>query len=63
MSAVCVAMLLPLTAFMEPQALEITIHMSTAQPTFMWWLMGNSMLAYFVNLTKYVAPENLLVIL
>ncbi|GAX74032.1 hypothetical protein CEUSTIGMA_g1482.t1 [Chlamydomonas eustigma] len=57
MSAVCVVMLVPLTVCMEPKALEITIQMSTAKPTFMWWLMGNSLLAYFVNLTNFMVTK------
>ncbi len=52
MSVVCVAILLPLTAVLEPTALAITMQMSATTPGFTWWLLGNSVLAYFVNLTK-----------
>lgn len=52
MSAVCVALLVPLTLFFEPGALKLTSELVTATPHFAWWLLANSMLAYFVNLTK-----------
>jgi hypothetical protein len=52
MSAVCVAILVPLTMIMEPTAVTIAMQMSISKPGFTWWLLGNSVLAYFVNLTK-----------
>lgn len=54
MSSICILLLVPLTMIMEPTALIVTAEMIATRPGFMWWLMGNSALAYFVNLTKCV---------
>ena len=52
MSAFCVAILVPMTLIMEPTALAVAVQMAATKPGFTWWLVGNSALAYFVNLTK-----------
>ncbi len=52
MSAVSVAILVPLTLVMEPNALHATIAVASINPGFYVWLVCNSMLAYAVNLTK-----------
>ncbi len=52
MSLVCVAVLVPLTMIMEPTAFASAATLAASYPNFTWWMLGNSILAYFVNLTK-----------
>jgi len=52
MSTVCIMLLVPMTMIMEPTALAVTAGMIETKPGFIWWLIGNSALAFFVNLTK-----------
>lgn len=52
MSCLSLAMLVPMTFLMEPSAwYEATTLMTQNGGAFGWWLAGNSVLAYFVNLT------------
>eukprot|EP00798_Chlamydomonas_sp_ICE-L_P023644 gene23644-9173_t len=67
MSLCSVGLLVPLTLFMEPEALNTTIALCRADSSFIWWLVGNSFLAYFVNLfnflvTMYTSPLTLQVL-
>lgn len=57
MSAICVALLVPLTCMLEPTAITKASELMATSPHFIWWLLGNSMLAYFVNLTNFLVTK------
>lgn len=67
MSICCIFILVPVTYLFEPEALDNTRAMMVEHPNFSYWLVGNSMLAFFVNLTnllvtKFAGPLTLQVI-
>mmetsp|Transcript_13757 Transcript_13757/g.29598 ORF Transcript_13757/g.29598 Transcript_13757/m.29598 type:complete len:373 (+) Transcript_13757:157-1275(+) len=67
MSAICVAILIPATVILEPNAYEVAARLTAAKSGFLWWLILNSSLAYAVNLTnflvtKYTSPLTLQVL-
>lgn len=54
MASASTALLLPATLLLEPQALAQVHELVAAKPNFLWWLVGNSTLAYAVNLTNFL---------
>ncbi|EFJ50855.1 plastidic phosphate translocator [Volvox carteri f. nagariensis] len=67
MSGVSVAILLPLTAVLEQASWQAAMDLVAKSSGFLYWLLGNSSLAYFVNLTnflvtKYTSPLTLQVL-
>lgn len=42
---------------MRPQAFHKTHLLIQQSPSFLWWLMGNSCLAYAVNLTNFMVTK------
>jgi len=57
MSCFSVLLLLPATALLEPTAFATTRALVEASPNFFWWLLGNSCLAYAVNLTNFLVTK------
>jgi drug/metabolite transporter (DMT)-like permease len=57
MSCFSVLLLLPATAILEPTAFATTRALVEASPGFFWWLLGNSCLAYAVNLTNFLVTK------
>jgi drug/metabolite transporter (DMT)-like permease len=57
MSCFSVLLLLPATAVLEPTAFATTRALMEASPGFFWWLLGNSCLAYAVNLTNFLVTK------
>jgi len=57
MSCFSVLLLLPATAVLEPAALATTRALVEASPGFFWWLLGNSCLAYAVNLSNFLVTK------
>ncbi len=52
MSAVSVPLLTVATLVLEPHALGAVLEQTSKHTGFLWWLLGSSILAYGVNLTK-----------
>ena len=52
MSSISVVLLLPTALLLEPGAFALTANLIKNDTGFVWWLLGNSFLAYFVNLFK-----------
>ena len=57
MSGCCILILLPVSICFEPEALVTTRAMMEQHPNFSYWLIGNSMLAFFVNLTNLLVTK------
>jgi hypothetical protein len=57
MSSFSVLLLLPSTTVLEPKSFSIAHAMIEKNPGFFWWLLGNSMLAYAVNLTNFLVTK------
>ena len=52
MAPVAVVLLVPATLVLEPDAFGAAARLAREDPSFVWMLLGNSSLAYLVNLTK-----------
>ncbi|PNH09611.1 putative sugar phosphate/phosphate translocator [Tetrabaena socialis] len=57
MSATSVMLLVPMAAVVEPGAFGTAVRLIRASPHFGYWLLGNSALAYFVNLTNFLVTK------
>ncbi|GAV74489.1 TPT domain-containing protein [Cephalotus follicularis] len=58
MAPVAVAFLLPVSLLMEEGVLGITISTARSDPRFLWYLLFNSALAYFVNLANFLVTKH-----
>ncbi|KAJ8769250.1 hypothetical protein K2173_001840 [Erythroxylum novogranatense] len=58
MAPVAVAALLPTALFMERDVVRITISLGRNDPKFIVYLVFNSALAYFVNLTNFLVTKH-----
>lgn len=57
MSFICVVLLVPATLLLEPRAILHAHQLLMQQPSFAWWLLLNSSLAYVVNLTNFLVTK------
>lgn len=57
MSSICVVLLVPATLVLEPTAYLKAHSLLISYPGFGWWLLGNSLLAYVVNLTNFLVTK------
>ena len=57
MSGVSVTFLLPMAVALEPTSFREASALVAASPSFLYWLIGNSCLAYFVNLTNFLVTK------
>ncbi|KAG2484221.1 hypothetical protein HYH03_016956 [Edaphochlamys debaryana] len=57
MSATSVFLLVPMSAVLEPTAYTEVMELINGSPGFGWWLLSNSCLAYFVNLTNFLVTK------
>lgn len=58
MAPVAVVLLVPATLMMEPDALGAAAALAREDPSFVWMLLGNSSLAYLVNLTNFLVTKH-----
>ncbi|KAM1494874.1 hypothetical protein ACFXTO_029664 [Malus domestica] len=58
MAPVAVAILLPAALLMEEDVVGITIALARDDVSIVWYLVFNSALAYFVNLTNFVVTKH-----
>lgn len=58
MAPVAVAFLLPASLFMESNVIGITIALAREDFRIVWYLLFNSSLAYFVNLTNFLVTKH-----
>ncbi|KAM3406633.1 hypothetical protein ACQJBY_000606 [Aegilops geniculata] len=58
MAPVAVVLLVPATLMMEPDALGAAAALAREDPSFVWLLLGNSSLAYLVNLTNFLVTKH-----
>ncbi|MEW5304006.1 MAG: hypothetical protein WDW36_006649 [Sanguina aurantia] len=57
MSSICVMLLVPAAMVLEPGAHLKAQALLLSYPGFGWWLLGNSLLAYAVNLTNFLVTK------
>ncbi|KAK6943062.1 Sugar phosphate transporter domain, partial [Dillenia turbinata] len=58
MAPIAVVFLLPATLLMEDNVVGITIALARADTKIIWYLLFNSALAYFVNLTNFLVTKH-----
>ncbi|KAB2622009.1 sugar phosphate/phosphate translocator [Pyrus ussuriensis x Pyrus communis] len=58
MAPIAVAFLLPATLLMEQNVVGITIELARKDIKLIWYLLFNSSLAYFVNLTNFLVTKH-----
>lgn len=58
MAPIAVVALLPATLFMEPKVLGITIGLARQDSRIVFYLLINSAMAYFVNLTNFLVTKH-----
>ncbi|KAH7677826.1 UAA transporter protein [Dioscorea alata] len=58
MAPIAVIFLLPATIFMEPNVLAITVTLAREDKKIIWYLLFNSSMAYFVNLTNFLVTKH-----
>ncbi|KAF0924013.1 hypothetical protein E2562_008359 [Oryza meyeriana var. granulata] len=58
MAPVAVILLIPATLIMERDALSMVTALAHEDPSFIWILLCNSSLAYFVNLTNFLVTKH-----
>lgn len=58
MAPIAVVLLLPATLLMEPNVLGITIALARQDVKIIYYLLFNSALAYFVNLTNFLVTKH-----
>lgn len=58
MAPVAVILLVPATLIMEREALGVVATLAREDPSFIWILICNSSLAYFVNLTNFLVTKH-----
>ncbi|KAL9235329.1 hypothetical protein vseg_010093 [Gypsophila vaccaria] len=58
MAPIAVVCLIPATLIMEKDVVGITIALAREDSTIIWYLLFNSSLAYFVNLTNFLVTKH-----
>ncbi|KXZ48122.1 hypothetical protein GPECTOR_30g218 [Gonium pectorale] len=58
MSGVSICFLLPMSVILEPSAYALAVQLANGNQGFVYWLLGNSCLAYFVNLTNFLVTKH-----
>lgn len=58
MAPIAVVFLLPATLFMEENVVGITLALARKDVKIIWYLLFNSSLAYFVNLTNFLVTKH-----
>lgn len=58
MAPIAVVFLLPATLFMEENVVGITLALARDDIKIVWYLLFNSALAYFVNLTNFLVTKH-----
>lgn len=58
MAPIAVVFLLPATMLMEENVVEITVALARKDIKIVWYLLFNSSLAYFVNLTNFLVTKH-----
>lgn len=58
MAPMAVVFLLPATLIMEDNVVGITLALARDDIKIIWYLLFNSSLAYFVNLTNFLVTKN-----
>jgi len=58
MAPVAVLLLVPATLAMERDAFGVVADLAREDPSFLWILLCNSCLAYFVNLTNFLVTKH-----
>lgn len=58
MAPIAVVFLLPATLFMEENVVGITLALAREDVRIVWYLLFNSSLAYFVNLTNFLVTKH-----
>lgn len=58
MAPIAIVFLLPATLLMEDNVFEITVDLSRRDSKIVWYLLFNSSLAYFVNLTNFLVTKH-----
>lgn len=58
MAPMAVFFLLPATIFMEENVLGVTLALAKEDKKIIWYLLFNSSLAYFVNLTNFLVTKH-----
>lgn len=58
MAPIAVVLLVPMALFMEDNVVGITLAHTREDPKFIWLLLINSSLAYFVNLTNFLVTKH-----
>ncbi|XP_047307057.1 probable sugar phosphate/phosphate translocator At3g11320 [Impatiens glandulifera] len=58
MAPIAVVLLLPATLFMEKNVVGITLALAREDIKIIWYLLFNSALAYFVNLTNFLVTKH-----
>ena len=58
MAPIAVLLLVPATIFMEDNVVAITIQLAKKDINIIWYLLFNSSLAYFVNLTNFLVTKH-----
>ncbi|KAF8725723.1 hypothetical protein HU200_020272 [Digitaria exilis] len=58
MAPVAIALLVPATLIMEREAFGVVLTLAREDPNFIWILLCNSSMAYFVNLTNFLVTKH-----
>lgn len=58
MAPVAVILLVPATLIMEREAFGVVATLAREDPNFIWILLCNSSMAYFVNLTNFLVTKH-----
>lgn len=58
MAPIAVVLLLPATLYMEQNVVGITLALAKDDIKIVWYLLFNSALAYFVNLTNFLVTKH-----
>lgn len=58
MAPIAVVFLLPATLYMEENVVGITLALARSDIKIIWYLLFNSALAYFVNLTNFLVTKH-----
>lgn len=58
MAPIAVVLLAPATIFMEDNVVAITMELARKDLNIIWYLLVNSSLAYFVNLTNFLVTKH-----
>ncbi|KAK1377959.1 putative sugar phosphate/phosphate translocator [Heracleum sosnowskyi] len=58
MAPIAVVLLLPVTLYMEGNVVDITLALASIDIRILWYLLFNSVLAYFVNLANFLVTKH-----